>query len=401
MRPIGAIRLANCSNAISHPHAPSIPWLLSLLFQKTFGMDGMDSFGMNPYVSDSQKLMGYTFHNLLDQVREAVTILDLDVIFYPCPQGGPTWRPKAKQLSGKNQFPFLVDPNNGRSMLESDDIIDYLWEEYGDGKVRSPLWLHVLHQNHDLRRCGYSMFKTTSKVTQEWKREFLTGVVHVFGHLHFIPMQQRRNLKLEPISWPIYFSRKTFLWHWNWALSRLSQPVWLCYRGPVEGPGTAPQSCLSTRSLSGPMRRLHFASSLGRFCANSNCPIFGSRWRGTAPIERSWLPSTMFSKCLISRWGRAWSIGLGVCVCAWVWKVVFYNVQSGGVVAEKVWSACVCVCVCVCVCADTSTSTSTLLRLQLIIHLFLVLMWLQDPNSGIAMFETKPIIDYLEKTYAV
>lgn len=99
----------------------------------------MDSFGMNPYVSDSQKLMGYTFHNLLDQVREAVTILDLDVIFYPCPQGGPTWRPKAKQLSGKNQFPFLVDPNNGRSMLESDDIIDYLWEEYGDGKVRSPL----------------------------------------------------------------------------------------------------------------------------------------------------------------------------------------------------------------------------------------------------------------------
>ena len=48
-----------------------------------------------------------------------------------------------------------------------------------------------------------------------------------------------------------------------------------------------------------------------------------------------------------------------------------------------------------------STSTSTLRRPQLIIHLFLVLMWLQDPNSGSAMFETKPIIDYLEKMYAI
>ena len=30
------------------------------------------------------------------QVREACTLLDIDVLFYPCPKGGPTWRPKVQ-----------------------------------------------------------------------------------------------------------------------------------------------------------------------------------------------------------------------------------------------------------------------------------------------------------------
>lgn len=47
------------------------------------------------------------------QVREAVSILDLDVMFYPCPAGGPTWREKVKQKGGKASFPYMVDPNTG------------------------------------------------------------------------------------------------------------------------------------------------------------------------------------------------------------------------------------------------------------------------------------------------
>jgi glutathione S-transferase len=78
------------------------------------------------------------------KVREVVTILDIDAIFYPCPQGGPTFRPKAKELSGKSQFPFMVDPNTGTSMLESDDIIKYLVNKYGDGTVPLPLQLGPL-----------------------------------------------------------------------------------------------------------------------------------------------------------------------------------------------------------------------------------------------------------------
>eukprot|EP00249_Psilotum_nudum_P007459 c20573_g1_i1 orf=324-1349(-) len=69
------------------------------------------------------------------KVREIVSILDLDVLFYPCPKDGPTFRPKAIQLGGKQQFPYMVDPNTGVAMYESDEIIKYLEENYGDGKV--------------------------------------------------------------------------------------------------------------------------------------------------------------------------------------------------------------------------------------------------------------------------
>ena len=65
------------------------------------------------------------------KVREAVTILDLDVLFYPCPKGGPTYRTIVQQMGGKQQFPFLIDPNTKVSMYESDDIIQYLYDTYG------------------------------------------------------------------------------------------------------------------------------------------------------------------------------------------------------------------------------------------------------------------------------
>jgi glutathione S-transferase len=64
-------------------------------------------------------------------VREALTELDLDALIYPTPHGGKRFRPKAEKLGGKQQFPFLVDPNTGVSMYESADIIDYLYRTYG------------------------------------------------------------------------------------------------------------------------------------------------------------------------------------------------------------------------------------------------------------------------------
>ena len=64
-------------------------------------------------------------------VREALTELDLDALIYPSPHGGKRFRPKVVKLGGKQQFPFLVDPNNGESLYESADIIDYLYRQYG------------------------------------------------------------------------------------------------------------------------------------------------------------------------------------------------------------------------------------------------------------------------------
>ena len=68
------------------------------------------------------------------KVREALSAFDLDAMIYPCPRGG-RYREVVKERGGKLQFPYLVDPNTGRSMYESDDIIRYLAGTYGDGSV--------------------------------------------------------------------------------------------------------------------------------------------------------------------------------------------------------------------------------------------------------------------------
>jgi glutathione S-transferase len=65
------------------------------------------------------------------KVREGLSIMDLDAMVYPCPRGGTRFRPKVNERGGKLQFPYLVDPNTGREMYESDDILRYLAETYG------------------------------------------------------------------------------------------------------------------------------------------------------------------------------------------------------------------------------------------------------------------------------
>jgi glutathione S-transferase len=69
------------------------------------------------------------------KVREALSVLDLEARVWPCPKGGSRFRAEAIRLGGKAQFPFLVDPNTGKSLYESDDIVRYLFREYGDGRV--------------------------------------------------------------------------------------------------------------------------------------------------------------------------------------------------------------------------------------------------------------------------
>ena len=68
-------------------------------------------------------------------VREALTELNLDVEIYPCPKGGERFRPELEARGGKAQFPYLVDPNTGVEMYESLDIVEYLFETYGQRKL--------------------------------------------------------------------------------------------------------------------------------------------------------------------------------------------------------------------------------------------------------------------------
>lgn len=69
------------------------------------------------------------------KVREAFSILDLEAEVYPCPKGGTRYRPEVEARGGRAMFPWLVDPNGDVEMYESDDIVRYLFETYGDGNV--------------------------------------------------------------------------------------------------------------------------------------------------------------------------------------------------------------------------------------------------------------------------
>ena len=75
------------------------------------------------------------------RAREALCWFDFDARVYPCPKGGTRFRPKVVEMGGKAQFPYLVDPNTGKAMYESADIVTYLVETYG---ATRPLWLGPL-----------------------------------------------------------------------------------------------------------------------------------------------------------------------------------------------------------------------------------------------------------------
>jgi glutathione S-transferase len=74
------------------------------------------------------------------KVREGLTAFDLDAMVYPCPRGS-RYREVVKARGGRAMFPFLVDPNTGKEMYESSDILAYLASTYGQGGV--PLGLSL------------------------------------------------------------------------------------------------------------------------------------------------------------------------------------------------------------------------------------------------------------------
>ena len=78
------------------------------------------------------------------KVREALSILDLDALVFPCPRGGPRYREAVKTRGGKYQFPYLVDPNTGEAMYESDAIVAHLFRRYGAGEPPALLRAPVL-----------------------------------------------------------------------------------------------------------------------------------------------------------------------------------------------------------------------------------------------------------------
>ncbi|MGH8443237.1 MAG: glutathione S-transferase N-terminal domain-containing protein [Nevskiaceae bacterium] len=107
----------------------------SLLASQLRGWRGMAAY--RPASRQPEKLLElYEYEDCpyCRLVREALTELDFDALIYPCPKGGQRFRPSVREMGGKFLFPFLVDPNTGRQMYESADIVAYLLETYADAK---------------------------------------------------------------------------------------------------------------------------------------------------------------------------------------------------------------------------------------------------------------------------
>ena len=64
------------------------------------------------------------------KVREVLSELDLDYVVRNVPQRSPK-RSDLVARGGKMQVPYLVDPNTGAEMYESDDIVAYVEKRYG------------------------------------------------------------------------------------------------------------------------------------------------------------------------------------------------------------------------------------------------------------------------------
>lgn len=75
------------------------------------------------------------------KVREALTELDIDYVSRSAARGSGS-RDAGIAKGGKSQFPYLVDPNTGTALYESEDIIDYLHATYGKGpRAKWRRWL--------------------------------------------------------------------------------------------------------------------------------------------------------------------------------------------------------------------------------------------------------------------
>lgn len=107
---------------------------LSLLASVYRGGAGMKVGALGERPEEPLELYEFESCPYCRKVREALSILDLSAMIYPCPKGGARFRERAKDLGGQSRFPLLVDPNTETTMHESDAIIEYLVKRYGDGK---------------------------------------------------------------------------------------------------------------------------------------------------------------------------------------------------------------------------------------------------------------------------
>ena len=113
------------------------------------------------------------------KVREAVCMLDLDVLMFPCPKGGSLYRKYVEETGGKAQFPYMEDPNTGFKSYESDDIISYLYSTYGPQDSRVPF---VFNRANTLTAGLATGFRAGKGGTRESKTVPAKAALELYGY---------------------------------------------------------------------------------------------------------------------------------------------------------------------------------------------------------------------------
>ena len=72
-------------------------------------------------------------------VREALTMLDLEVMVYPVPRKGTRFRRRLTEISDSDQVPFLHDPNTGERLQGAEVIVDYLYTRFAPEGEKAPM----------------------------------------------------------------------------------------------------------------------------------------------------------------------------------------------------------------------------------------------------------------------
>lgn len=100
-----------------------------------FGAAGMRVQVSGPQPEKTLELYEFEGCPFCRKVRVALSEMDLDAMIFPCPKSGPRFREEVRRRGGKAQFPYLVDPNTGDAMYESDDIVRHLADRYREGRI--------------------------------------------------------------------------------------------------------------------------------------------------------------------------------------------------------------------------------------------------------------------------
>ena len=91
--------------------------VLGVLVEKQHTVPDTYPLSLNALVAGcNQKTAREPVINATD--AEVLTALDLEAVIYPCPKGGTRFRSVVRERGGKEQFPYLVDPNTGIAIYE-------------------------------------------------------------------------------------------------------------------------------------------------------------------------------------------------------------------------------------------------------------------------------------------